>query len=191
MEKNMSDISEIISDIIDSQLNTDRTEYNENKNNNKNNILKNYKYIISSDPLISSFSFFSILSINNKDNEVEENELFYSQLCNCGNLKKIYLIRAFWCYHMLTQHNLIELNLECQNCKSKFIICFHKHSKGKAKFWLDDHLKFLFLKRWVKRPKNRISLMKLNKYYDEESNDWSLLFNNCYHFAKSIWNKIY
>ena len=40
----------------------------------KINKLKKYKYT-SSDSLISSFSFFSILSINNNDYEGDENEL--------------------------------------------------------------------------------------------------------------------
>ena len=96
MEKNQSDIFEQNLEITNSQLNTDRTKDIDTKNNNTNNNLKKYKYD-SSDSLISSFSFFSILSINNNDNEVEEKELFKSNLCNCNNLDKIYLIRAFWC----------------------------------------------------------------------------------------------
>ena len=189
MKINQNDIFEQSLDIINSQLNTKRTNDIDTKNNNTNNNLKKYKYT-SSDSLISSFSFFSILSINNEDYEVEENELYESQLCNCNNLNKIYLIRAFWCYHMITQHNLIELNLKCQNCNSKFIIVFHKNSKGKEKLLIDEHLKITFVIKWVKRPKNQINFIELLKYYDEATNDWSLLFNNCYHFAKSIWNKL-
>ena len=190
MEKNLNENFEQSLDEINSQLNIERTNDIDTKNNNTNKDLKNYK-CISSDSLISSFSFFSFLSINNKDNEVVKNELFKSNFSNFNDLNKIYLIRAFWCYHMITQHNLIELNLECINCSNKFIICFHKTSEGKKTIRLDHHFEMIFLKRWVKRPKNLISFMKLKKFYDEESNDWSLLCNNCYHFAKSIWNKLY
>ncbi len=52
------------------------------------------------------------------------------------------------------------------------------------------HYKCKNLKRWIKKPKKQISYPELLKIYDKESDKYNLLFNNCYHFARVIWDKI-
>ena len=176
--------------IIDEQLNTNRTKESDRNNDIINNHFKNNKGIDYSNSSISSFSFFSSLSFFNKDIIEEENANFKSELCNCNNLNNIYLIKAFWYYHMIEQHNLIELNLHCIICNNKYIIYFHKTALGKDKKLISSHIKDRFFMRWLKRPKKRISYAELLNFYNKESNNYNLLFNNCYNFAKSIWNKI-
>ena len=155
-------ISEENFPIIDEQLNTNRTEESDINNYNISNNYKNNKFI-STNSSISSFSFFSSLTFCKKGKIEEENVIFKSELCNCKNLDNIYLIEAFWCYHMIGQHSLIELNLLCINCNNKYIICFHKTARGKEKMVISYHLKNIFLMRWPKKPKKKISYKRINK----------------------------
>ena len=104
--------------------------------------------------------------------------------------KKIYLEKIIWCFHIIGFHSLIELNLCCKVCNKKYIILFHKTCSGKKKEIIGKHLNFKFLRKWIKKPKKKFSYPELLKIYDNESDKYHILFNNCYHFARAIWDKI-
>ena len=159
---------------------------------NNDNIDTNSKHnkLINSSRTISSSFFFSSLSSDSDITENEENEIINSRLCFCNNQKNIYLEKIIWCYHICGSHSLIELNLCCKICNKQYIILFHKTWSGKKKQIRKYHYKCKNLKRWIKKPKKQISYPELLKIYDKESDKYNLLFNNCYHFARAIWDKI-
>ena len=72
----------------------------------------------------------------------------------------------------------------------KYICIFHKNAKEKGKIIIDEHVEGKYWLRWVKEPKYYFSYQELLEFYNEESNEYNLIFSNCYNFAKSISNKI-
>ena len=173
----------------DEQINISGETESDINNDNIDTDSKHNKLINSSRTISSSF-FFSSLSSDSDITENEENEIINSRLCFCNNQKNIYLEKIIWCYHIFGYHSLIELNLFCKICNKKYIILFHKISSGKKKQIRKYRYIFKFLKRWQKNPKKQISYQELFKIYEKESDKYHLLFNNCYHFARAIWDKI-
>ena len=173
--------------LFEEKENTNRTIESDITNVTKDENSRNNKMICSSSSISIFFPFLSYFNAAEVDNGDYK---YVTKFCECYNKSNIYLKKVYWCYNRFGQHNLIELNLKCVICDKKFISIFHKTSDGKKNILSDEHCTGKYWIRWEKEPKNYISYLELLKFYDEESNDYNLFINNCYHFARAIWNKI-
>ena len=66
-------------------------------------------------------------------------------------------------------------------------------SQGGKEMYIVNTPKFYdgwYILKWDYFPKSKISYYFCEKCFDEASGDWTLITNNCGHFAKYIWGKI-
>ena len=130
-----------------------------------------------------------LLDEEENTNRTKESEITnYNPNINQDNTKSIGLNSSIFSWSVFSF--LIELNLKCVICDKNYICIFHKNAKEKGKIIIDEHVEGKYWLRWVKEPKYYFSYQELLEFYNEESNEYNLIFSNCYNFAKSISNKI-
>ena len=103
-----------------------------------------------------------------------------------------YLIKMIWFFCIFGFHRFLILIFKCDECKKKIYILMEK-SQGGKEMYIGNAPKFYDgrnILKWDYFPKSKISYYFCEQCFDEASGDWTLITNNCGHFAKDIWEKI-
>ena len=138
----------------------------------------------------SSSSFSSFKDGKTDPEEIEEQK----QNCrdNLCNDNYCFLIKMIWFYGIFNFHRLLILIFRCDKCKKILNILMEKSQSGKeiCVFSDPEFCNVWYIIKWDYSPKSKISYYFCEQCFDEASGDWSLITNNCGHFAKYIWEKI-
>ena len=96
-----------------------------------------------------------------------------------------------WFYGIFDFHRSLILTFRCDKCTKIFNILMEKCQSGKEIQISDpEYYNDWYIANWEYCPKSRITYDFCEQCFDEASGDWSLIKNNCGHFAKFVWEKI-
>jgi hypothetical protein len=159
---------------------------------NINNVqFENHKSSLSSKSSQSSLSSFS--SFRNGKTDPED---IKRQKQNCRNYlchdNYCYLIKMIWFFNIFGFHRFLILIFKCDECKKEKYILMEKSQRGKEMNIGNAPKSYngWYILKGDYFPKSKISYYCCEQCFVEASGDWTLITNNCGHFAKYIWEKI-
>ena len=123
--------------------------------------------------------------IENQKKEIR-NKIIHPEDC--------FLIKMIWFLGYLGFHRYLLLIFRCNICEKDFYICMEKTKSGKKlrivnHNWTETQW---WEKKWeyILKGNRKINYNYCEQCFDEASEDWTLLSNNCKDFTKYIWEKV-
>jgi len=136
----------------------------------------------------SSFSSFRNGKTDPEDIKTQK-QICRNYLCH---VNYCHLIKMIWFFYIFGFHRFLILIFKCDECKKEKYILMEKSQGGKEMNIGNAPISYngWYILKWDYFPKSKISYYFCEQCFVEASGDWTLITNNCGHFAKYIWEKI-